>query len=95
LLHRGHIGNCCVRVALVTASARSLPAWTWGPGDVVKVQAKSSWPPTRSVSICGSERYGTTVIRAPVSAMNASKVMCAVVPIPGTPAFSLPGLALA
>ena len=84
-----------VRVALVTASARNRPAWMCGPGDVVKVQAKSSWPPTRSVSIWGSERYGTTVIFAPVSAMNASRVMCAVVPTPGTPALSFPGLALA
>ena len=47
----GTSGNCCVRRALVTASARSLPACTWGPGLVVSVQAKSSWPPIRSVSI--------------------------------------------
>jgi hypothetical protein len=42
-----------------------------GSGDVVKVQAKSSWPPTRSVSICGSERYGTTGHPRPGLAMNA------------------------
>ena len=79
----GTSGNCGERVALVMASARSLPAFTSCSADGMLSNIIGTWPATVSFSPGALPRYGTWVRRMPAVLANSSPARCSEVPVPG------------
>src|SRR5215472_16345449 len=91
----GTSGSTSARVAVVTASARSLPALMCGVDDGVTSNITCAWPARRSVSAGVVPRYGTWIMSIPVMNLNSSPATCCTDPMPAEAMLTLPGLALA
>src|SRR6266446_8269696 len=68
----GVSGSTSERAAVVTASARSLPALMCGVDEGVTSNITCAWPATRSVSAGVVPRYGTWTMSTPVMNLNNS-----------------------
>src|SRR6267143_1124878 len=89
---RAHLlRGACARLADVTASARSLPAWTWPMESVIASSSRSTRPPSTSVSGLAPPRNGTCTISMPAMAFSSSPERWWTVPIPEEGKLSLPG----
>ena len=88
-------GSASERVAVVTASARSLPALTYSIDDGIVAKSTCTCPPSRSVSA------GRTAAIRHVHHVDAGHHLeqfarqCGAVPLPADAMLTLPGLALA
>ena len=91
----GRSGSSAERVAVVTASARTLPPLMCGIDAAVVSNMSCTWPPIRSVIAPAAPRYGTCTMSTPAVSLNSSPAMWMPVPTPAEAKFSLPGLALA
>src|SRR4051794_40729583 len=91
----GMSGAACVRLAVVTASARSLPLLTNGIEDGVESNMNCTCPETTSVSAGVLPLYGTCCILTPTSALNCSPARCDEDPVLEDAKFILAGFALA
>src|SRR6516165_5278641 len=84
-----------MRVAPVTASARSVPALTYDIAEPGVVNTICTWPAIKSVIAGASPRYGTSAILRPAIMLNSAPATWPVEPMPPEPILILPGLALA
>src|ERR1700682_1197940 len=84
-----------MRLALVTASARNVPALTKFMTEPGVLNITWIWPPSRSVTDGASPRYGTWAIVRPAIRLNSSPATWPVEPTPPEPILVLPGLLLA
>src|ERR1051325_100202 len=89
----GASGYWVERSAPVTASARSLPARTYGMEEWMSVNIICTWPPTRSVIAPAKPLYGTCVTSSPRRCLMSSMPTWCGVPLPGDAKKYLPGLA--
>ncbi|MNT58044.1 hypothetical protein D3C72_1954580 [compost metagenome] len=78
----GTSGSWALRLALSTASARTLPLLMCGITDDAVSNAICTCPPIRSTMAGPLPRYGMCVIRTPVASLNSSAAMCCVLPEP-------------
>src|SRR5687767_5829406 len=91
----GTWGRIFTRFAAVTASARILPDFTCGCADsTVETEALIS-PEMRLMNAAPEPLNSTCCMSTPAVCLNSSAVMCGLVPTPGEPNVSCPGLALA
>ena len=88
-------GSASERVAVVTASARSLPALMYSIEEDMGANMTCTCPPSRSVSAGAAPRYGTCTMSTPAIILNSSPATWGAVPLPAEAMLSLPGLALA
>src|SRR5262249_60257489 len=91
----GIFGSASERVAVATASARSLPALMCSMDAGRLSNAISTCPPTRSVSMGPEPRYGTWSKSTPAIILNNSPATGDVEPTPNDAIVILPGWALA
>src|SRR4029079_7266367 len=91
----GTSGSAAERSALVTASARNLPALMNESDDGRLSNINCTCPPIRSVSAGLLPLYGTCVISTPVIVLNSSPDRWIDVPLPDDAKLSLPGFAFA
>ena len=70
------------RLSLLTASALSVPARTYGIDGASSPNMMSTWPAIRSFSAGPLPRYGTWLILTPAIELNSSAVRCAAVAMP-------------
>src|SRR5450759_1652530 len=89
----GTSGSSGERFAVVTASARNLPALMWAIDDGKLSNVTCTWPPSRSVSIGAEPLYGICVIFRPVIILNNSPDRWIEVPLPEDAMLILSGLA--
>ncbi len=78
----GSSGMTGVRCALVTASALSLPALIYGETAEMEMNARSTWPPSRSMIAGASPLYATCVSFTLASELNISPDRCGGAPTP-------------
>ena len=81
----GSSGIAEERFAVLTASARSLPAFTCGMYGGMLSMVTAIWPPITSASTPALPLYGMCTMLAPVMLLNSSIDRCAVLPLPGEP----------
>src|SRR6218665_456646 len=91
----GSSGAAPERLALVTASALSLPAFTCGMAERMVSNISCAWPPITSVSAGALPLYGMCVIFTPAIEANSSAARWVDWPLPDDAKLSTPGLALA
>ena len=91
----GTSGNASERLAVVTASARSLPALTYPIEDGIGSNVTCICPPSKSVSAGPMPRYGTWTRLIPAIIWNSSPATWPGLPLPCDAMLSLRGLALA
>ena len=91
----GTSGSASERVAVVTASARTLPALMVSIDSGKGLNITCTWPPSRSVSAGAPPRYGTCSMSMPVIILNSSPPTWDALPVPPDAMLTLPGLALA
>jgi hypothetical protein len=91
----GRSGSNSERLALVTASGRSLPALTYSMDAGMVPNIACTCPASMSVRAGASPRYGTCTTLRPVSSLNSSPDRWPAVPLPPEAMLTLPGLALA
>src|SRR5262249_5651781 len=87
-------GSASERVAVVTASARSLPALMCPIDDPEPPNITCTCPLIRSVSAGATPRYGTCTMSTPVIILNSSPAIWEGVPIPPDAILSLIGLGI-
>ena len=75
-------GASALRLALVTASARSLPSLTCGMPVTNESNNTSTLPLTKSGIASAVPRYGMCKINVSDSALKYSVVKCTMVPLP-------------
>src|SRR5947209_13988316 len=75
-------GSTGERVAVVTASARSLPALTYSIDEDKLANMTCTCPPIRSTSAGPAPRYGTCTRLTPVIILNSSPKMWFPEPMP-------------
>ena len=90
----GMSGSAGERIAVVTASARSLPALMYSIDEGMVAKKTCTCPPSRSVSAGPPPRYGTCTMSAPAIILNSSPATCGVLPLPADAMLILSGLAL-
>src|SRR5688572_8703111 len=83
------------RFALVSATARSLPALMCGAADIVVVNSMVTRPPSTSVTAGGMPLYGTWIMLTPPCRWNISADRWGAEPAPGLANVSSPGFAFA
>ncbi|MCY1371511.1 hypothetical protein D9M69_586610 [compost metagenome] len=81
----GVSGMAGERCGEVTASARSVPAFTCGSTPGIVVNMKSIWPPIRSVIAGPPPLYGTCVNCSLAALLNISPARWPGVPAPAEP----------
>src|SRR6516162_5511289 len=91
----GISGNTGERVAVVTASARSLPPLTYSIDEDMVANMTCTCPPSRSTSAGPAPRYGTCTRLTPVIILNSSPAIWFPEPMPADAMLMLAGLALA
>src|SRR6476659_6489761 len=84
-----------MRFAVVTAIARSLPAWTCGTAVAVLLKKTSVWPPMVSVSAGPVPLYGIWFILTPAMLAKSSVARWITLPCPDEAKFTWPGLLFA
>src|SRR5207253_8074722 len=89
----GTSGATDERLAVVTASARSLPAFASGHAVVILSKVIATRPPTTSCSAGGLPLYGMCCMSTPAIALNSSPDKCCEVPLPLEAKLYLPGFA--
>src|SRR6516164_4378749 len=87
----GMSGNTGERVAVVTASARSLPPLTYSIDEDMVANMTCTCPPSRSTSAGPAPRYGTCTRLTPVIILNSSPVTWATEPLPAEAKLIWPG----
>src|SRR5262249_34006507 len=88
-------GSASERVAVVTASARSLLALIYSIDETVPGNMTCTCPASKSVSAGPPLRWGTCTMSTPAITLNSSPVRCVPVPMPADTILSFPGLLLA
>src|SRR5262249_29225021 len=88
-------GSTFERVAVVTASARNLPALIYSIDAAVVTNMICTCPASRSASAGRWPRYGTCSVVTPVIILNNSPSIWVVLPMPPDAILTLPGFALA
>src|SRR6516162_9201412 len=83
-----------MRVAPVTASARSVPALTYDNAEPGVVNTICTWPAIKSVIAGASPRYGTSAILRPALMLNSAPATWPVEPMPPEPILNLAGIGL-
>ena len=78
----GTSGSASIRLALVTAIARSLPARMCSIDDESVSNSTVTCPDSMSISAGPEPRYGMCCMVVPVIALNNSVARCADVPLP-------------
>src|SRR5256886_16766112 len=68
--------NTSKRVAVVTASGRSLPALMCSIDSGKGLKITCTWPPSRSVVAGAPPRYGTWTMSTPAVILNSSPTTC-------------------
>src|SRR3982074_1649187 len=91
----GMSGNSSQRIAVVTASGRTVPALTYSIDPGAVPNSTCTCPPRRSVNAGAKPRYGTWIILTLVIILNNSPATCCGLPMPGDAMLILPGLAFA
>src|SRR5215471_19208570 len=91
----GMSGNTGERVAVVTASARSLPLLTYSIDEDMVANMTCTCPPSRSTSAGPAPRYGTCTRLTPVIILNSSPKIWFPEPMPPDAMLILPELTLA
>ncbi len=91
----GTSGNASERVAVVTASGRSLPPLMYSIAAGTVLNTSCTWPPSRSASAGPNPRYGTSSMSVPVCILKYSLDAWSGPPAPPDPTLTLRGLALA
>ena len=91
----GTLGNIGVRLAEVTASARTLPPLICGSADTSESNIRWVCPLMRSGIASAVPLYGTCVSRVPEVSLNNSLCKCTMVPLPLDAKLSESGFALA
>jgi hypothetical protein len=91
----GTSGKAAVRVAPLTASARSLPSRTCGPTSAGGPKKKSTRPAITSDIASAPPLNGTWSASMPALIRNRSALRCVAVPTPTDENVSAPGRALA
>src|SRR5262249_23099527 len=91
----GRSGIAGVRLAVVTASPRSLPAWISGSTAPILLNITSTRPGIRSLRAGPAPRYGTCSISIRAMRLNSSPERWTEVPGPEEANVTLPLLALA
>ena len=81
----GSSGAAAERLALVTASARSLPPRTCGMAEAMLPNIRLTCPASKSVSAGLLPLYGTCTMRVPVMALNNTVDKCVALPLPAEP----------
>ena len=81
----GTSGSADERLAVVTASARSLPALMCGSTGVMVSNDIVIWPPSRSVVSGPLPLYGMCSSSVPVMFSNCVPIRCCAVPLPLEP----------
>src|SRR6185436_331302 len=79
----GRSGNGAKRVAVVTASAFSLPVLTWGSDDGGVANDSCASLPIRPIMTGPPPLYDTPTISVLVASLNNSALKCGLVPMPG------------
>src|SRR5215510_4210384 len=91
----GTSGRSSERVAVLTASARSLPVLTYSIEDGSGSNVTCTRPPMRSASAGGTPRYDTCTRSTPAMILNSSPQTCWIDPGPADAMLISPGWALA
>src|SRR5262249_13396464 len=91
----GMSGNTGERVAVVTASARSLPPLTYSIDEDIVANMTCTCPLSRSTSAGPAPRYGTCTRLTPVIILNSSPKIWFPEPMPPDAMLILPELTLA
>ncbi len=81
----GVSGNIGMRLLVVTASSRSLPAVTWGNAVETFETASYTCPPIRFVSAGPRPLYGTCSMSTLAIIKNSTEARCDVLPTPPVP----------
>src|SRR5512139_1989349 len=91
----GTSGMLAWRLALVIATARSLPDLTCGVAEIVVVKSMVTRPPMTSVTAAGMPLYGTWIMLTPAARWNISADRWGAEPATGDANVSSPGLPFA
>src|SRR5262245_56623511 len=91
----GTSGRISDRVAVLTASACSLPVLTYSIEDGIGSNVTCTRPPIRSASAGGTPRYDTCTRSTPAMILNSSPQTCWIDPGPADAMLISPGCALA
>src|SRR5258706_5572094 len=81
----GTLGSAALRLAVLTASARSLPSWIGPRLAMIGTQEYCSRAPIVSERIGGVPLSGTCTALIPAARLNFSVLMCAALPTPAVP----------